>query len=114
MVYIINYKIKQSNDTNNELIMSTFNDTQANIDGYKVYNLYGGYVEDDDETTREYERLAEEAEELYIASIKAEEERRLITVKKNLLIMRIKRHMRMRAAYKNRRASLKLLPIIIE
>jgi hypothetical protein len=51
MVYIINYKIKQSNDTNNELIMSTFNDTQANMDGYKVYNLYGGYVEDDDETT---------------------------------------------------------------
>ena len=112
MIYIINYKIKQSNDTNNELIMSTFVDTQENMVGYKIYNLYGGYVGDEDEA--EYLRLADEAEELYIASIKAEEERRLITVKKNLLIMRIKRHMRMRAAYKNRRASLKLLTIIIE
>tara|TARA_B100000767_G_C19636209_1_gene480522 strand:+ start:644 stop:922 length:279 start_codon:yes stop_codon:yes gene_type:complete len=92
--------------------MTTFVDTQENMVGYKIYNLYGGYVGDEDEA--EYLRLADEAEELYIASMKAAEEEKKLARQKQLLIMRIKRHMRMMSALKQRKAARKTLTIIME
>ncbi|AET73213.1 hypothetical protein PGAG_00324 [Phaeocystis globosa virus 12T] len=92
--------------------MTTFVNTQNNMDGYKIYNMYGGYVDDEDEA--EYLRLADEAEELYIASMKAVEEEKKLARQKKLLIMRINRHMRMMSALKQRKAAMKTLTIIME